>query len=87
MPEAMPGRVTPPVRLALFLLAGYKRFVSPLLHLLLHPWMGCRYWPTCSEYALQALRRHGLWRGGLLALRRLLRCNPWARGGIDEVPE
>jgi putative membrane protein insertion efficiency factor len=73
--------------MALLLLANYKRFISPLLHALLHPWMGCRYWPTCSEYALVALRRHGLWRGGFLALKRLLRCNPWARGGIDEVPQ
>ena len=47
----------------------------------------CRYLPTCSEYARQALRSHGLWRGGLLALRRVSRCHPWAGHGVDPVPE
>ena len=47
----------------------------------------CRYWPTCSEYALEALERHGAWRGGWLAARRLGRCHPWGGKGIDLVPE
>lgn len=46
----------------------------------------CRYLPSCSEYAVVALQRHGLWRGGWLATRRLCRCHPWGRHGFDPVP-
>lgn len=46
----------------------------------------CRFAPTCSEYALEALRRHGSWRGGWLALRRIMRCHPWGGSGYDPVP-
>lgn len=46
----------------------------------------CRFHPSCSAYAVEALRRHGALRGGWLALRRLLRCHPWNAGGIDRVP-
>jgi len=45
----------------------------------------CKYHPSCSEYAVQAIRRHGLVRGSVLAGWRLLRCNPWSRGGFDPV--
>jgi putative membrane protein insertion efficiency factor len=45
----------------------------------------CKYHPSCSEYAIQALRRHGLFRGSALAAWRLLRCNPWSHGGFDPV--
>jgi putative membrane protein insertion efficiency factor len=56
---------------------------------LLSPWVGnhCRHWPTCSEYARQAIVRHGAARGSWLAAKRVLRCNPWHGGGIDPVPE
>jgi putative membrane protein insertion efficiency factor len=47
----------------------------------------CRYWPTCSAYALEALERHGAWRGTGLTLRRLGRCHPWGGFGPDPVPE
>ena len=47
----------------------------------------CRYWPTCSSYALEALERHGAWRGTGLAMRRLGRCHPWGSWGSDPVPE
>ena len=51
-------------------------------------WAGsCKYHPTCSQYALDALRRHGLIRGSLLAGWRLLRCNPWSHGGVDHVAD
>lgn len=55
---------------------------------LLSPWWGgqCRFTPTCSRYAIEALERHGAARGGWLALRRVLRCHPWGGGGFDPVP-
>lgn len=63
------------------LIEGYRRFVSPLLP------ASCRYIPTCSQYALEAVKRFGAQRGFLLAMRRLLRCNPFAQGGYDPVPD
>ncbi len=62
-----------------FLLRTYKRFVSPMFL------PACRYVPSCSEYALEAIERFGVLRGGLKAAWRLLRCNPFARGGLDPV--
>lgn len=55
----------------------------------LSPWLGqnCRFQPTCSAYALEALERHGGMRGGWLAARRIVRCHPWGGSGIDDVPE
>ena len=47
----------------------------------------CRFWPTCSAYAIDAIERHGAGRGSLLALRRVLRCHPWGGRGVDPVPE
>jgi len=57
----------------------YQKYVSPLFP------PSCRFEPTCSEYARQALRKYGLWKGGLLALRRLMRCHPYSSGGYDPV--
>lgn len=62
----------------------YKRLLSPVLHSA--GLGGCCYLPTCSEYAYTAVVRHGFLRGGALALWRLLRCHPLARGGFDPVP-
>lgn len=57
--------------------------------LLLSPWLGsaCRFEPTCSRYALEALERHGAAAGSYLAVRRLARCHPWCAGGVDPVPD
>jgi len=82
----VPMASSPAARAAIWLVRGYKRFLSRPLHLVLGPQCGCRFSPTCSEYAWQAFATHGFWRGGWLALRRLLRCNPFFAGGVDEVP-
>jgi hypothetical protein len=62
------------------LIRGYQRFISPL-----RP-PTCKYYPSCSAYAVTAVERHGLTKGTGLAGWRLLRCNPWSRGGVDDVP-
>jgi putative membrane protein insertion efficiency factor len=58
----------------------YRYSISPLLP------ASCRYTPTCSEYAVQALKKHGPIKGLLLAIKRILRCHPWGGGGYDPVP-
>ena len=63
------------------LIRGYQYFISPLLP------PSCRFEPTCSHYAMTALRRHGVVVGLVLATWRILRCNPYCAGGVDEVPE
>jgi len=67
-------------RVALRLLAAYKRWVSPLLPPV------CRFQPTCSEYAFEAIARYGMLKGAWLGVGRLLRCQPFCRGGHDPVP-
>jgi len=67
-------------RVFIFLIAVYQYAISPLLG------RNCRYAPSCSEYALEALSRHGAYLGGGLAIKRLCRCHPWGRGGYDPVP-
>ena len=62
------------------LIKFYRKFISPYLP------NSCRYTPTCSQYALEALQKHGLFKGGWLALKRILRCNPWGGSGYDPVP-
>ncbi len=71
-------------RILLAILAFYQRWLSPALHTI--GVGGCRYQPTCSEYAVRAISMHGPVRGSFLALWRLLRCNPFTRGGLDQVP-
>ena len=65
--------------LALWTLRAYKRWVSPALP------PSCRYVPTCSEYAIEAVDRYGVVRGGLMAIWRILRCHPFVKGGYDPV--
>ena len=66
-------------RLLTLPIAGYRRFVSPAIP------NRCRYHPSCSAYALQAIEEFGILRGLVLATWRLVRCNPWSRGGYDPV--
>ncbi len=64
----------------IFLIRAYKYFISP--------WIGtrCRFYPSCSAYAVDALNKHGVVVGGVLAVRRIGRCHPWHPGGYDPVP-
>jgi putative membrane protein insertion efficiency factor len=81
-PMSLLGRLALPVRAALIGLVKVYRYA-------LSPWLGgrCRYVPSCSAYAEEALRRHGVLRGLLLTARRLGRCHPWGGSGYDPVPE
>ena len=62
------------------MIRAYQLLLAPVLP------PSCRYYPSCSHYAAEAVERHGPWRGGVLALRRLARCHPWGGGGYDPVP-
>lgn len=64
----------------LWLLRAYKYFLSPLLG------NRCRFYPSCSHYAHEAITKHGTAKGSWLALKRLLKCGPWSAGGVDNVP-
>ena len=66
-------------KFAVFLILGYKKLISPLLP------PACRFYPTCSEYAIEALREYGFFKGGAMAVWRILRCNPFCKGGYDPV--
>lgn len=67
-------------RFFILCIRGYQKFLSPLLG------DNCRFYPTCSAYAIQALETHGALKGGLLAVWRILRCNPFGKPGFDPVP-
>ncbi|MEX2315205.1 MAG: membrane protein insertion efficiency factor YidD [Thermomicrobiales bacterium] len=67
-------------RAALWVIRGYQRGISPLLP------ASCRFLPTCSDYGYQAIEKYGIIRGGAMAVWRILRCNPFNKGGYDPVP-
>jgi putative membrane protein insertion efficiency factor len=66
--------------LALLLITAYQKLLSPMLP------RSCRFYPSCSEYAKQAIQKYGIVRGGWLALKRIARCHPGSSGGLDPVP-
>ena len=68
------------VRILCLLIRFYQVFISPLFP------PCCRYYPTCSSYALEAIKKYGPLKGSFLAIRRILRCNPFHKGGYDPVP-
>ncbi len=65
----------------IFIVRVYQTLISPLLP------STCRYQPTCSHYTVEALKKHGLWRGGKLAIKRIFSCHPWGGSGFDPVPD
>lgn len=75
-----PPRSSPAQRVAIAVIRWYQRYVSPRTP------PTCRFTPTCSEYAAQAIRRYGVLHGIWLGTLRILRCNPWCPGGYDPVP-
>ncbi len=68
-------------KILIIIIRGYQLLISP--------WLGshCRFYPTCSEYALIAIKTHGAFRGLVLSIKRIFRCHPWHPGGFDPVPE
>jgi putative membrane protein insertion efficiency factor len=78
MGRSAPGRLVGTVIAAI---QGYRHMVSPLRL------PSCRFTPTCSQYAVDALTEYGLWRGSWLSVVRLVKCGPWHRGGWDPIPE
>lgn len=76
----IPVRRGPLITPALWLIRAYKVFLSPILP------PSCKYHPTCAAYGYEAIARYGIFRGGGLTVWRILRCNPFSKGGVDPVP-
>jgi len=66
-------------KIIVFIIRIYKRFISPILP------DSCRFYPSCSQYAIEAIQKHGTLRGGMMTTYRILRCNPFNKGGYDPV--
>ena len=67
--------------IVLMLIKFYQKIISPLFP------KNCKYYPTCSSYSFEAFKRYGFFKGFILSFWRILRCNPWSKGGVDKVPE
>ncbi|MBV4420034.1 membrane protein insertion efficiency factor YidD [Clostridium tyrobutyricum] len=66
-------------KILIYLIKFYREYISPLKR------SCCRFYPTCSEYALQAIEKYGFLKGGIMSIKRILRCNPFCKGGYDPV--
>jgi putative membrane protein insertion efficiency factor len=80
MKSALTSVLLLPRNAVVLILRGYRAVISPLYGDV------CRYYPSCSAYALRAIQEYGVIVGSVLAVRRIIRCHPWAKGGIDDVP-
>ena len=69
-------------KIGIYLIKFYKKFISPIFHFL---GVECKYYPTCSQYALEAIEKYGLLKGSFLAGKRILKCNPFSKGGYDPL--
>lgn len=69
-------------KVLIFLLSGYQKFISPIFKEI---GVNCKYYPSCSEYMKQAIEKYGVLRGIYLGVKRLLRCNPFSKGGYDPL--
>lgn len=69
-------------KIFVFFINIYKKTISPLLH---YFGIDCKYYPTCSEYTKQAIKKYGVIKGGVLGIKRILRCNPFSKGGYDPL--
>ncbi len=69
-------------KIGIFLIKFYKKFISPIFHFL---GVECKYYPTCSQYALEAIEKYGFLKGSFLAGKRILKCNPFSKGGYDPL--
>jgi len=79
--------VNPLQHILIFAVRAYRLTISPAQTILFGPSSGCRFTPTCSVYALDAVRAHGAMKGSVLAAKRICRCHPWSECGHDPVPE
>ena len=70
-------------KILLFLIRKYQKHISPFLSKCCH--INCKYFPTCSEYTLQAIEKYGVLKGGYLGIKRIIKCNPFSKGGYDPL--
>lgn len=69
-------------RIVVFFIKGYKKYISPIFHQMGYD---CKFYPTCSEYMKQAIEKYGVLKGGFLGIKRILKCNPFSKGGYDPL--
>lgn len=69
-------------KLGMHFIKFYQKYISPIFHFL---GVECKYYPTCSEYAFQAIEKYGLIKGSVLGIKRILKCNPFSKGGYDPL--
>lgn len=69
-------------KIGIFLISFYKKYISPIFHFF---GIECKYYPTCSEYTKQAIEKYGLFKGAFLGFIRILKCNPFSKGGYDPL--